>query len=313
MSPAPPQRTRNSRGAEMPFLDHLEELRWRLLKSIAAIVVGAIISLVYAKELLGLLTYPYENAVISLETAGEESPLAALQGLADRWFKSAAAVLEPVSAKPAPDSLAAQPYSLPPNRRLQALRPTTYLMLSMQIALMGGLVLALPVVFYQFWRFVAPGLMPRERRLILPIVVLSVACFLVGSLFCYTVVLPTGLLFFLSMEPHGMTSQWAVEEYVSFVLWMLLGFGVVFELPVLALFLSRVGLINADLLRRMRRYAIVVIFIVSAILTPSPDPFSQALMAVPLMGLYELSILICRFGAKKRPAPEPDPEPDPEA
>jgi len=102
-----------------------------------------------------------------------------------------------------------------------------------------------------------------------------------------------------------MTSQWAVEEYISFVLWLLLGFGVVFELPVLALFLSRMGLINAALLRRMRRYAIVVIFIVSAILTPSPDPFSQALMAVPLMGLYEISILICRFGGRKRAAPEP--------
>ncbi|MCC7261344.1 MAG: twin-arginine translocase subunit TatC [Candidatus Latescibacteria bacterium] len=310
MSPAPPQRTRNSKGAEMPFLDHLEELRWRLLKSIAAIIIGAILSLVYSKELLGFLTYPYENAVISMETAGEESPLGALQGMFNRWFKSAAAVLEPVSAAPAADSLAAQAYSLPPNRRLQALKPTTYLMLSMQIALMGGLVLALPVVFYQFWRFVAPGLMPKERRLVVPIVVLSVVCFLIGAAFAYAVVLPTGLLFFLSMEPHGMTSQWAVEEYISFVLWMLVGFGVVFELPVLALFLSRVGLINADLMRRMRRYAIVLIFIISAILTPSPDPISQALMAVPLMGLYEISILICRFGGKKRPPPEPDPEPD---
>ncbi len=293
----------------MPFLDHLEELRWRLLKSIAAIVVGAIISLIYAKELLGFLTYPYENAVISLETAGETSPLGALQGMVARWYKSAAAVLAPVSAQPA-DSLAAKGYSLPPSRRLQALRPTTYLMLSMQIALMGGLVLALPVVFYQFWRFVAPGLLPRERRLVMPIVVLSVACFLVGSLFAYGVVLPTGLLFFLSMEPQGMTSQWAVEEYISFVLWMLLGFGVVFELPVLALFLSRVGLINADLLRRMRRYAVVAIFIISAVLTPSPDPFSQALMAVPLMGLYELSILICRFGSRRREQPPTEPKPE---
>jgi sec-independent protein translocase protein TatC len=299
-----PPPKRKAQTAEMPFLDHLEELRWRLLKAIAAIALGAILSLTYSKEIMGLLTAPYENAVISLETAGETSPLGALRDMVNHWYQSAAAVLEPVTAPLPADTLAAPAPALPPHRRLQALKPTTYLMLSMQIALLGGLVLALPVVFYQFWRFVAPGLLPRERRLVVPIVALSVACFLVGALFAYAVVLPTGLLFFLSMEPRGMTSQWAVEEYISFVLWMLLGFGVVFELPVLALFLSRLGLINADLLRRMRRYAVVLIFIVSAILTPSPDPFSQALMALPLMGLYEISILICRFGGRKRKTEE---------
>jgi sec-independent protein translocase protein TatC len=282
----------------MPFLDHLEELRWRLLKSIAAIVVGAILSLIYSKEITQFLTYPYKNAVLSLESAGQSSPLGALQEQFTKWYQGAAAVLAPVTVQAPADT--AQAPDLPPNRRLQALKPTTYLMLSMQIALLGGLVLALPVVFYQFWRFVTPGLLPKERRLVLPIVILSVVCFLIGALFAYTVVLPTGLLFFLSMEPKDMTSQWAVDEYISLVLWMLLGFGVVFELPVLTLFLSRVGLVSADLLRRMRRYAIVVIFIVAAILTPSPDPFSQLLMAVPLMGLYEISIWICRFGGKRR-------------
>ncbi len=292
----------------MPFLDHLEELRWRLLKSIAAVVVGAILSLTYSKEITEFLTYPYKNAVISLESAGQSSPLGAMQQMFDRWFKSAVAVLEPVTAPSPADTLGAQTPTLPPNRRLQSLKPTTYLMLSMHIALLGGLVLALPVVFYQFWCFVTPGLLPQERRLILPIVVLSVACFLLGALFAYAIVLPTGLLFFLSMEPKDMTSQWAVDEYISLVLWMLLGFGVVFELPVLTLFLSRMGLVSADLLRRMRRYAVVVIFVVAAILTPSPDPFSQLLMAVPLMGLYEISIWICRFGDKRRKKQEPETE-----
>lgn len=290
----------------MPFLDHLEELRWRLLKSIAAVIVGAILSFTFSDQLLSFLIYPYKNAVISLESAGQSSPLGAMQQMFGRWFKGAAAVLEPVTATSPADTV--QTPALPPSRRLQALKPTTYLMLSMQIALLGGLVLALPVVFYQFWRFVTPGLLPKERRLILPIVVLSVVCFLVGALFAYAVVLPTGLLFFLSMEPKDMTSQWAVDEYMSFVLWMLLGFGVVFELPVLTLFLSRMGLVNADLLRRARRYAVVVIFIVAAILTPSPDPFSQLLMAVPLMGLYELSIWICRFSGKKSKKQEPEAE-----
>lgn len=307
MPPSSDSPKRRGHSAEMPFLDHLEELRWRLLKSMAAIVVGAIVSFIFSAQILGFLTYPYENAVLSLETAGQTSPLGALQGLFEKWFAKAAAMLEPVTA-PIPEVQATPAPGLPPHRRLLALKPTAYLIIIMQVSLMGGLVLALPVVFYQFWRFVTPGLLPRERRLVMPIVVLSVACFLCGSAFAYGIVLPTGLLFFLSMEPQNMTSQWAVDEYMSFVLWMLLGFGVVFELPVLALFLSRMGLVSADLLRRMRRYAIVVIFIVSAILTPSPDPFSQALMAVPLMGLYEISILICRFGGKKRGQPDPDQE-----
>lgn len=277
-------------AAEMPFLDHLEELRWRILKSLAALLVGAILCFAFSEKLLEVLIYPYKNAVISADTPGGTSPLGALQKLVKGWINRMSSTLEPVTGPPPP---------LPPSRRLQALKPTTYLMVNMHIALLGGLVLVLPVVFYQFWRFVAPGLLAHERRLILPIVALSVLCFALGALFAYWVVLPLGLLFFLSLEPPDMTSQWAVDEYISFALWLLLGFGVVFEMPVLALFLARAGLVTAALLRRVRRYAIVAIFIVAAVFTP-PDPVSQTLMAIPLLGLYELSIWVCKIGGRQR-------------
>jgi sec-independent protein translocase protein TatC len=277
----------------MPFLDHLEELRWRLLKSLAAILVGAVVSFTFSDQLLKLLTSPYEEAVLSLE-----------RGTAPGMVKVFSDFLRQRLAGAVPDAPPAdgQP-TLPPTRRLQALKPTTYFMLTLQVGLVGGAMLALPVIFYQLWQFVAPGLLYREKRLILPIVALSVVCFALGVAVAYWLVLPVGLRFFLSLEPANMTSQWAVDEYIGFVIRMILCFGLVFEMPVVALFLARIGLVNAGHLRRFRRYAIVAIFIVAAILTP-PDPLSQLLMAFPLLFLYEVSIWICRIAATHRRRPD---------
>ncbi len=118
-------------------------------------------------------------------------------------------------------------------------------------------------------------------------------------------VLPMGLRFFLALEPPDMTSQWAADEYIGFVLRLIFGFGIVFEMPVLALFLAKVGVLTADIMRRIRRYAIVAIFIVAAIVTP-PDPVSQIMMALPLLLLYELSIWICKVVGKDRRRPADD-------
>ena len=174
----------------------------------------------------------------------------------------------------------------------------TYFFVSLQIALIGGLVLALPVVFYQIWRFVAPGLLAREKRMLVPIVSLSVLCFAIGALIAYWIVLPIGLRFFLALEPPDMTSQWAVDEYISFVLRLLLGFGIVFEMPVLAFFLARIGILTPEYMRHIRRYAVVAIFVIGAIFTP-PDPLSQLLMALPLLLLYEISIWVCWLSAPR--------------
>ena len=271
---------------QMPFLDHLEELRWRLLKSLATVLVGAVICFVFVEELMNILTAPYEDAVWSLETSHSPGFIQAVQKLLGEWAGEAEGTT--------PD----QKGPLPEGRRLLAIKVMTLFFVRLQIALMGGLVLTLPVVFYHAWRFVAPGLLAQERRLVLPIVALSVFCFCVGAAIAYWIVLPLGLRFFLALEPANMTSQWAVDEYIGFVLRLIMGFGIVFEMPVLALFLSRLGLLTPDYLRRVRRYAIIATFILAAIFTP-PDPLSQIMMALPLLALYEISIWVSKVSAPK--------------
>lgn len=274
---------------DMPFLDHLEELRWRILKSIGVVLLGAIVCFIFSDPLMKVLTYPYQEAVLSLENQRAAGPVEAVKQLLAEWLGNAPDAGEPVVTRVE---------ELPMGRRLQSLKPMTYFFVSLQIALLGGIVLALPVVFYQAWQFVAPGLLRRERRLLVPIVLLSVLCFAVGALVAYWIVLPVGLRFFLALEPPDMTSQWAVDEYISFVLRLLLGFGLVFEMPVVSFFLARVGLITAAYLRRIRRYAVIGIFVVGAIFTP-PDPLSQMFMVVPLLGLYEISVWVAKISERR--------------
>ena len=272
----------------MAFLDHLEELRWRILKALAAVFVGAIFCFVFSDPIVKILTRPYEEAVFSLEAQRSSNAVQAVENLVRKWFDLPNAELEPVQ----------ELTELPPARRLQALKPMTYFYISLQIAFIGGLILALPAVFYQVWRFIAPGLLSREKRLMIPIISLSVFCFSLGALIAYWIVLPLGLRFFLALEPPDMTSQWAVDEYIGFVLRLIMGFGIVFEMPVMTLFLAKIGLLTADRMRSIRRYAVVGIFILGAIFTP-PDPISQILMALPLLALYEISIWICKVSQRK--------------
>ena len=274
--------------SDMPFLDHLEELRWRILKALAAIAVGAMICFALSDPIVKILTHPYEEAVLSLENDRSSDAVRAMEKLVRKWFNL------PNGAA----NLAAEQTELPPARRLQALKPMTYFFISLQIAFIGGLILALPAVFYQGWRFIAPGLLPSEKRLMVPIISLSIFCFSVGALIAYWIVLPLGLRFFLALEPPDMTSQWAVDEYIGFVLRLIMGFGIVFEMPVLALFLAKAGVLTATRMRHIRRYAIVSIFILGAIFTP-PDPVSQMLMVLPLLLLYEISIWVCKAAQRK--------------
>ena len=317
---------------EMPFLDHLEELRWRLLKAIGALLVGAAVCFAYADPLLHLLTQPYEQAVISLQQQNSPGPATAIRlwveelrvRVSDSPVESSDQSVDQPSGESSgttvvdsadvpsvegegEDSKQVLPY----RRQLQSLRVMTWFIVSLQVALLGGLILASPIVFYQLWRFVAPGLLNRERRLVLPIIGLSVFCFLLGAAVAHQIVLPLGLRFFLSLEPADMISQWAVDEYIGFVLRLLLGFGVVFEMPVVSLFLSRLGLLTPDYLRRVRRYAVVGIFLVAAVFTP-PDPISQLLMALPLMVLYEISIGVSHL-AQRKPVSFDDDDDDPES
>ena len=284
---------------EMPFLDHLQELPWRILKALGAIVAGTCLCFLFVEPLLGLLVQPYEEAVLSLKEQGSPGVVETVRG----WLTD----LRGVEVEEPPVEDATEP-AVPYGSQLQSLRVMTWFFVYLQVSLLGGFILALPVVFFQFWRFVAPGLLSTERRLFLPLMAMSLGCFAAGAAVAHSVVLPIGLRFFLSLEPKDMTSQWAVDEYIGFVLRLLFGFGLVFEMPVVSLFLARLGLITAATLRRVRRYAVVAVFLVAAVFTP-PDPLSQVMMALPLMVLYEISIWVAHLAGRRKAEPEDEEEP----
>ena len=170
----------------------------------------------------------------------------------------------------------------------------------MKIAFFASLLLTSPYIFFQIWRFIAPGLFPAERKLVLPFVFSSTFLFLSGILFGYYLALPPAFEFFVAFSSDTLKPMISFKEYLSFALKMLLAFGISFELPVFIFFMAKLGIVNAQMLRKQRRYAILIIFIVAAILTPSPDAFSQIIMAIPLMVLYEISIFLAKYAGKKK-------------
>jgi len=173
----------------------------------------------------------------------------------------------------------------------------------MKVAFIGGLVLSSPFVLYQVWSFVAPGLYRHERTYVIPFVAAGSAAFGVGILFGYWIVLPLGFRFLLGYATDFIKPMPSIKEYLSFTIKFLLAFGLVFEFPVILVLLAKIGVINAKMLARQRKYAILLIFIFAAVMTP-PDLVSQVLMALPLMGLFELSILLSKlFGKKAPPSP----------
>lgn len=182
---------------------------------------------------------------------------------------------------------------------LQTLEPAETFKLSFLIALLLGVVITLPYLFFEIWGFVRPGLAKHERRWIVPILSGGTVLFGVGTAFAYVVVLPIALRFFWEYSLRlGVTPGWTVKHYFGFVLGTEAAFGFAFELPLVTTLLAAVGVIDGAMLARVRRYAIFIICCVAAILTP-PDVVSLILMAVPLIGLYEISILLARLVGRK--------------
>ncbi len=169
----------------------------------------------------------------------------------------------------------------------------------LKVSLLTGLILALPVIFYEFWMFVSPGLYRKERKFLIPVVLLSLVFFAIGASFGYFVVFPFGFKFFLGFSTESIKAMPSMKEYLGFASKMLLAFGLVFELPLVITFLSRMGIVSVDFLRKNRKYAILIIFTASAILTP-PDVATQIMMAGPLMILFEISIIGARVFQKKK-------------
>lgn len=178
----------------------------------------------------------------------------------------------------------------------------------LKVSLLTGIILATPVLFYEFWMFVSPGLYRTEKKYFLPIVFLSVFFFFIGSSFGYFIVFPYGFKFFLGFATENIHAMPSMKEYLAFASKMLLAFGFVFELPLVLTFMARMGLVTVPFLTKNRKYALLLFFVGAAIITP-PDVVTQVMMALPLMLLYEISIIGARIFGKK-PAAEIDADPE---
>jgi len=185
-----------------------------------------------------------------------------------------------------------------PDVPLQILKPTGGFLIHIKVAFFAGIVFSIPVLIYQFWQFVAPGLFTKERKYIFPIILFSVICFVTGALFAYFIVIPLGLKFLLGFETESMIANWTIDEYISFITMLMIVFGVVFELPMVALFLGKIGIINHKIMSKYRRYALFGALVFGAVLTP-PDFITQLALAIPLWILYEVSIVLVRIFGKK--------------
>ncbi len=170
----------------------------------------------------------------------------------------------------------------------------------LKISFLSGILLAIPVIMFEFWMFVAPGLYKNERKLFFPIVIISSFFFVGGALFGYFIVFPFGFKFLLGFATETIRPLPSMKEYLGFSAKLLLAFGLVFELPLVITFLARIGLVSVDFLKKNRKYAVLLFFVVSAILTP-PDVVTQVMMSIPLMLLYEISIIGARIFGKKSP------------
>ena len=168
-----------------------------------------------------------------------------------------------------------------------------------KVALVAGIILAIPIIFYQLWMFLAPALYQKEKRYIIPFVLFSSILFVAGSLFGYLVVFPYGFKFFVSFATEDIQALPSVKQYFSFAIRLLLAFGLVFEMPIVVLFLTKIGLITPDKMKKFRKFAILGSFILSAILTP-PDVATQLMMALPIIILYEISIFLSKAIYRKK-------------
>lgn len=232
----------------MGFLEHLEELRHRLIVCMASVLITSIVGYFFAEYMIDFLVRP----------------------VGEVYFMA----------------------------------PTEAFGVRIKISLFAGLIVSIPVILYQMWRFVVPGLYKHEVRLVIPVVFFGTLFFLIGATFCFLVVLPVGVKFLVGFGTENLKPLISVGKYLSFAAWMVLAFGVVFELPVISFFLGKAGVITHRTLSKGRRYAIVGILLVAGAITPSPDVFSQLMLAGPLYFLYEVSIILVKYTGIRKPEDE---------
>lgn len=245
-------------GGEMPFLEHLEELRWRLIwvgSSVLILAVGGFF-IVTELDVIGLLKRPIQPLI--------------------------------------------------PDGQLLFTSPTEPMTVTLKLSLVVGLVLGVPIIVYHTWAFLAPALLEKEKKVAVPAVIGGFTLFLLGVAMAYFLVLPLGLRFLLGFQTQALNPIITIGEYLKFATRMILAFGIIFELPLVSLLLALLGLISASTLRKFRRHAIVGVAILSSILTPA-DVGTMLMMMVPLLLLYEVSILLVAVVDRRRIA-EPSAE-----
>ncbi len=244
-------------GPEMTLLEHLRELRNRVIICAIALVIGCMICFYFWEPILG-------------------------------WMLAPGRVNDP-------------------GLKLSSFSPTDRIGAIFKIGLYGGLAIASPVVVYELLAFIVPGLTPREKKMILPGIFGVVAFLLAGMAFAYWVILPNSLGFLFSFGNSVIENRTGIQQYVSFVTRIVFWVGVAFEMPMVLGLAAKLGLVRAKQLLGFWRYAIIIIFIISAIITPTPDPFNQTLVAAPLFVLYFLGILFAKIVQPRRPGAEPEP------
>jgi sec-independent protein translocase protein TatC len=248
------------------------------------------------------------------ELAGTEAPFVShLVELRDRLIRALIAVIVVFGVLcvwPGPGGLydllaAPMTANLPPGTKLIATNVFSPFLVPLKITLMGAFLIALPVVLYQVWAFVAPGLYSHEKKMVMPLVVSSTILFFAGVAFCYFIVIPSLTKFIVAVAPASINTAPDIEQYFGTVLTLFLVFGIAFEVPVAVVVLARIGVVSIEQLKKFRGYFVVVSFIVSAIVTP-PDVVSQLSLAIPMCLLYEIGIWAARLfiGATKAPAEE---------
>lgn len=226
----------------MTLTEHLEELRWGLLKSLIAIAIASIICYFFSDLIFAIVVAPLRQ-------------------------------------------------NLRPGENLIGTSVTEAFFVEIKVAVAAGVLFSCPVVFYQIWHFIAPGLTGAEKKWLLPFVALATLFFLAGVYFCYRIVLPIAFQYFIEQyETMGVSPAIRIGEYFTFFFRLVLAFGVTFELPVFTFFLVRLGIWDYRFMIRSFRYAILAIFVIAAMLTPTPDIINQSLLALPMLALYVLSI-----------------------
>ena len=251
-----------------PLTEHLGELRNRIVISLVLVMVAFGVCFNFSENIFTILTSPIHNTIhFSLS-----SPF--------------------ITFTPNKNA----------NMNLVFLAPAEAVWMHIKISFISAFIVSSPVIFFEIWRFMAPGLLDKEKKYALPFVFTTTFLFLIGALFCFIIILPFAMNFLLNYKTENLQPMLSVGKYVDFCLKFILAFGAIFELPVLTVFLTKMGIVTPAFLAKNRKYAVLIAFVLAALLTPTPDAFNQSLMAIPIIILYEVGIWTSRIlDRKKKP------------